>query len=37
VVARDERVPEALQVGEGKVFAEVAEVLSEVGGHGQRR
>jgi hypothetical protein len=24
-------------VGEGKVFAEVAEVLSEVGGHGQRR
>ena len=33
VVARDERVAEALEVGEGEVLAEAAEVVTQVGGH----
>jgi hypothetical protein len=37
VVARDERVAEALEVGEREVLAGAAEVLSGVGGHGRRR
>jgi hypothetical protein len=37
VVARDERVAKALEVGEREVFAEASEVLSQVGGHGRRR
>jgi hypothetical protein len=37
VVARDERVAEPLEMGEGKVLAGAAEVLSGVGGHGPRR
>jgi hypothetical protein len=37
VVARDERVAEALEMGEGEVLADPAEVLSQVIGHDRRR
>ena len=37
VVARDERVAEALEVGEGEILAGAAEVLSQVDGHDRRR
>ena len=33
VVARDERVAEALEVGEGEILADAAEVMTQVGGH----
>ena len=37
VVARDGRVPEALQMREREILAEASEVLSQVGGHVGRR
>ena len=37
VVARHERVAEALEVGEGEILADTAEVLTQVGGHERRR
>jgi hypothetical protein len=37
VVAGDELVAEAFEVGEGEVLAGASEVLTGVGGHGRRR